>query len=145
NELSIAVRRPVTNLGYTFNIGDNVGPDQTKIQTGPAQGGSFAWLYSPYQSERTGTPFESYWNRLPPPLVREGNKVQTPWLTSFLKDPYPIRPAVNLRMPRFHFAWTQEETRDLANYFAARDGAEFPYQDISEREQDYLARLEKDH
>src|SRR5262249_14285142 len=55
------------------------------------------------------------------------------------------RPAANLRMPRFHYDRVQDETKDLANFFAARDGAEFPYQDIPEREQDYLARLESKH
>ena len=73
--------------------------------------------------------------------------MQTPWLTSSCKDPYPIRPAANLRMPRFHYGKADElatrETRDLANYFAARDGAEFPYQAIPEREQGYLAERER--
>jgi hypothetical protein len=100
-------------------------------------------------------------------LLREGQRVQTPWLTGFLKDPYPIRPAVQLRMPKFHYGSTPEElaeagkamslvgsaareeirgeTRDLANYFAARDGAEFPYQDIPERERPYLDEQEKAH
>ena len=111
-------------------------------------------------AEKSGQPFAPLWNRLPPPLLREGHKVQTPWLTAFLKDPYPIRPAAQLRMPKFHYGTTPEElaeagtamslsgtsareeirgeTRDLANYFAAKDGAEFPYQDIPERERAYL-------
>ena len=50
-------------------------------------------LYATHQAERTGNPLDSFWNRLPPPLLREGNKAQTPWLTSFLKDPHMIRPA----------------------------------------------------
>ena len=82
----------MTIRGYTFNVGDNVTLDQTKIQKTPAVGGDFAWLFATYQAERTGNPFESFWNRLPPPLLREGNKVQTPWLTAFLKDPHMIRP-----------------------------------------------------
>ncbi len=118
-------------------------------------------------AEKSSTPFAPLWNRLPPPLLREGLKVQTPWLTSFLKDPYPIRPATQLRMPKFHYGTTPEElalegvpdsrlgaaakeeirseTRDIANYFAAKDGAEFPYQDIPERERAYLADQEKAH
>ena len=52
-------------------------------------------------------------------------------------------------MPRFHFGEPttrpSDETPSLANYFAARDGAEFPYQAIPEREQDYLAELEAKH
>src|SRR5262249_12786550 len=78
------------------------------------------------------------------PLLREGKKVQTSWLTGFLKDPYPIRPAVNLRMPQFHFAH-QSEMTNLADYFAAKDGAEFPYQVVPERERGYLAMQERAH
>ena len=97
----------------------------------------------------TGGDFEALWNRLPPPLLREGLKVQTPWLTSFLQDPYSIRPAANLRMPKFHFGKVDDlipiETSRLSNFFAARDGADFPYQSIPEHEQAYLARHELKH
>jgi hypothetical protein len=149
NELTVQLWRPVSIRGYTFNIGDNLALDQTKIQQTASVGGNFAWLYATSQAERTGNPFESFWNRLPPPLLREGNKVQTPWLTSFLKDPYPIRPAAQLRMPRFHYGKSEQvpsrETEELANYFAARDRAEFPYQSIAERTPSYLAERDKAH
>lgn len=65
------------------------------------------------------------WNWLPPPLVNEGRKVQTDWLYRFLLDPYPIRPAVVLRMPKFNLS--PEEAARLAVYFAAVDGADYPY------------------
>ena len=149
NELTIQVWKPVTIRGYTFNVGDNVTLDQTKIQKSAAQGGNFAWLFATYQQERTGTSFESFWNRLPPPLVREGNKVQTPWFALFVRDPYAIRPAAQLRMPRFHYGKAvgtpTREAEELADYFAARDGAEFPYQDIPQQRQGYLAEHEKAH
>jgi hypothetical protein len=139
----------VTIRGFTFNVGDNVTLDQTKIARTPAVGGDFAWLYATYQAERTGNPFESFWNRLPPPLLREGTKVQTPWLTAFLKNPSMIRPATQLRMPRFHYGKLADtpsrETDELANFFAARDRAEFPYQTISEQNVSYLAEREKAH
>src|SRR3954453_14207546 len=144
-----------------------VAVDRSKVKFTPAEGGDFAWLYATVTAEKQGTPFAPLWNRLPPPLLREGQKVQTPWLTSFLQDPYPIRPATQLRMPKFHYGSTPEElavpgtamsllgnaareevrgeTRDLANYFAARDGAEFPYQDIPDRERSYLEVQEKAH
>jgi cbb3-type cytochrome oxidase cytochrome c subunit len=149
NELTVQLWRPVTIRGYTFNVGDNVTLDQTKIAKTPAVGGDFAWLYATYQAERTGNPFESFWNRLPPPLLREGLKVQTPWLTAFLKDPLAIRPAAQLRMPRFHYGKSLEvpsrETDELANYFAARDRADFPYQSITEQNSSYLAEQKKAH
>jgi cbb3-type cytochrome oxidase cytochrome c subunit len=149
NELTVQLWRPVTIRGFTFNVGDNVTLDQTKVEAIKPHGGNFAWLYAYYESDRTGSDFGGLWNRLPPPLLREGLKVQTPWLTAFLRDPYPIRPAANLRMPRFHFGRDDKEamaeTTGLANYFAARDGAEFPYQVISERTQEHLSKAEAKH
>ena len=61
-----------------------------------------------------------------------------------------IRPAANLRMPRFHYGKDDLktpglETQGIANYFAAVDGMEFPYQQFPEREQSYLAKLEAQH
>jgi len=149
NELTVQLWKPVTIRGFTFNVGDNLTVDQTKVTKIAGIGGDFAWLYSAYQAEKTGSDFASFWNRLPPPLLREGKKVQTPWLTSFLNDPYAIRPAVNLRMPKFHYGkldgLAAKETAMIANYFAAVDGTEFPYQTIPEREQSYLSALEAMH
>jgi cbb3-type cytochrome oxidase cytochrome c subunit len=149
NELTVQLWQPVTIRGYTFNVGDNITLDQTKVQKTPPVGGDFAWLFASYQAERTGNPFESFWNRLPPPLLREGTKVQTPWLTGFLKDPHAIRPAAQLRMPRFHYGKSMNtpshETEELANYFAARDRTEFPYQTITEQNTTYLAEQNKAH
>ena len=149
NELTVQLWQPATIRGYTFNVGDNVTLDQTKIEKTPPVGGDFAWLFATYQAERTGNPFESFWNRLPPPLLREGTKVQTPWLTGFLKDPHMIRPAAQLRMPRFHYGKSDQvpsrETAELANYFAARDRTEFPYQTIPEQNSSYLAERNKAH
>ena len=45
NELTVQLWKPVTIRGYTFNVGDNVTLDQTKVQKTPAVGGNFAWLY----------------------------------------------------------------------------------------------------
>ena len=149
NELTVQLWKPVTIRGYTFNVGDTLTLDKSKVSVKDPVGGNFAWLYATYQSERTGGEFATLWNRLPPPLLREGKKVQTPWITSFLNDPYPIRPAVNLRMPRFNFGKAGdsplEETAGLANHFAARDNTEFPYQAIEERTQRYLASREQAH
>jgi cbb3-type cytochrome oxidase cytochrome c subunit/peptidoglycan hydrolase CwlO-like protein len=149
NELSVQVWQPVTIRGYTFNVADIVTLDQTKIKKTPAVGGDFAFLYATSQAERTGQPLDSFWNRLPPPLLREGKKVQTPWLTAFLKNPHMIRPAAGLRMPRFHYGKDDKtpatETDSLANFFAARDRATFPYQSIPEQTPSYLAERNKDH
>ena len=103
NELTVQLWKPVKIRGYTFSVADNLTLDQTRIEKTPAVGGDFPFLYATYQNERTSQPIDTFWNRLPPPLLREGNKVQTPWLTAFLHDPHMIRPAAQLRMPRFHF------------------------------------------
>ena len=65
------------------------------------------------------------WGWLPPPLVGEGRKVQTGWLHKFLLNPQTIRPPAVLRMPKFNFQ--SHEAASLVNYFAAVDGAEYPY------------------
>jgi cbb3-type cytochrome oxidase cytochrome c subunit len=149
NELTVQLWQPVTIRGYTFNVGDNLTLDAKRVKREPGRGGNFAWLYATTRAERTNSPYEAQWNRLPPPLIREGNKVQTPWLSAFLRDPYSIRPAAQLRMPRFHFGKTDaaanRETDDVANYFAARDRTEFPYQSIEERKTSYLAERSRVH
>src|SRR5262249_31950509 len=104
NETRVQLWKRVTIRGFTFNVMDQLVLDRTKVTKTEAVGGHFPWLFATAEVARTGGDFADLWNRLPPPLIREGNKVQTPWLTAFLKDPYAIRPAVSLRMPRFHFA-----------------------------------------
>ena len=79
DDLTVQLWRPVTIRGYTFNVGDNVTvePDEGRRRP-PPEGGDFAWLYATYQAEKSGSDFAAFWNRLPPPLLREGTKVQTP-------------------------------------------------------------------
>jgi hypothetical protein len=80
------------------------------------------------------------WGWLPPPLINEGEKVQTDWLHSFLLNPYPIRPATFLRMPRFNLS--PEEATRLVNYFAAVDEVEYPYAFSARRQPEHLERAE---
>ena len=61
------------------------------------------------------------WGWLPPPLVGEGRKVQTAWLHDFLLDPYPIRPAVVLRMPKFNMS--SDEASDAGRTTSRRSTA----------------------
>ncbi len=112
----------------------------------PARGGEFAeWLASHMIEGGTGLdgsgPRAPDLGRArqmsPPPLYLEGLKVQTPWLFEFLQEPYRLRHEAVLRMPRFNMS--KAEARVLANYFAAVDGAAFPYQQIEPRDADYLA------
>ncbi len=93
-------------------------------------GGDFARLLFPValaqarQSGSTASEAEA-WGWVPPPLVNEGAKVMPSWLYGYLLEPSRIRPACVLRMPKYNLS--PGEATDLANYFAAAAGAEFPY------------------
>lgn len=103
----------------------------------PAQGGAYAeWLVKRLVDNKTAKEPALAWQMSPPPLYKEGTKVQTPWLFNFLRNPGRIRHTTVLRMPKFNMS--DAEAQALANYFAAVDGAEFPYQLIAEREPAYL-------
>ncbi len=96
-------------------------------------------------------------NYSPPPLLREGEKVQPGWLYRFLLDPEALRPLTVLRMPRFNMS--EEEARVLADAFAAVDRIENPAMGLTEpflavpqrerefwrkRNADYVAGLSKE-
>ena len=81
------------------------------------------------------------WGWLPPPLIGQGDKVQSGWLHDFLLDPHLIRPAVFLRMPQFNMS--SDEATKLVNYFAAMDRAEYPYQFDPRTRSGYVATAEQ--
>jgi cbb3-type cytochrome oxidase cytochrome c subunit len=95
---------------------------------------------------------------VPPPLIREGERVQPNWLYGFLLNPEPVRPTsfMLLRMPKFNMSG--EEARGIVDYFTAASrlgnpGAGVSSQYLSVSQQDagfwrnanaeYLARLKK--
>jgi mono/diheme cytochrome c family protein len=51
---------------------------------------------------------------LAPDLGWEGDKANREWLSSYLKNPYPIRPGLSARMP--NFGMTDEEIRLVVDY-----------------------------
>jgi hypothetical protein len=57
-------------------------------------------------------------------------------LYQFLLEPEQLRYMTVLRMPRFNMS--KEEAMTLANYFAAVDGAAFPYEEQEPTSADYL-------
>jgi hypothetical protein len=96
----------------------------------PAVGGDLARLLFPVviADEKVVNPNvkpDEAWGWLPPPLVGEGRKVQSAWLHKFLLNPHTIRPPAVLRMPKFNF--DSRKAAALVDYFAAVDGAEYPY------------------
>jgi hypothetical protein len=69
--------------------------------------------------------------------------VQSAWLHDFLLDPYLIRPAAVLRMPRFNMS--SQEASKLVDYFAAVDEVQYPYEYDPRTRTDYLAEREAQH
>jgi hypothetical protein len=87
-------------------------------QTDPVAKGSEAWAW------------------LPPPLMGQGRKVQSPWLYEYLLDPTTIRPAAIMKMPRFPLS--PPEAERLAQYFALVDGGEYPYSVVPQQGESYV-------
>jgi len=131
---SVMLWRDVLVDGEARQVGGpNILVPEAAIRAGshyPAVGGDLARLLYPVviADEKEINPNvkpEDAWGWLPPPLVGEGKKVQSPWLHRFLLNPHTIRPPAVLRMPKFNFDAAQ--AAKLVNYFAATDGADFPY------------------
>lgn len=137
----------VAELWETLRVGDKELVPTTKVifpaaalqEIRPSKGGQFAeWLAEHLFQTRQVQQIQLGWQAAPPPLYQEGIKVQTPWLFQFLRNPYQIRHTTVLRMPRFNMS--DAEAQALADYFAAVDGAEYPYQQVEVREAGYLAQ-----
>ncbi len=113
--------------------GQNLIVPEDAIRAGrhyPARGGDLAkWLFPVVIADEMeinpNVKPDDAWGWLPPPLVGEGKKVQSNWLHRFLLNPQTIRPSAVLRMPRFNFQ--SSEAAKLVDYFAAVDGADYPY------------------
>jgi mono/diheme cytochrome c family protein len=145
-ELVLESWEPVKIEGTQYYIGDRFNVlmkaiDQSKSR--PADGGQFAELLATQLLKKGARSVRESWNRVPPPLVREGMKAQPAWLHQFLLNPQEIRPAVLLRMPKFNMS--SDEAAALATYFAAVDGVESPYEYVHQRDPSYLAEKEQTH
>jgi hypothetical protein len=129
--------------GQPWLAGDQVPiPKQWITAFHSPQGGDLARLLHPVvlADQRKVNPnakFTDAWGWVPPPLEGEGRKVNTDWLHDFLLDPHPIRPAVVLRMPKFNMS--SDEAGKLANYFAALEGEQYPYEFDRRTRDSYLA------
>lgn len=112
-------------------------------------GGTWTELMLPYLARKDATNFPATEpgkarGVLPPPLVREGERVQADWMVRFLLNPSEVRPAnyMLLQMPRFNLS--PDEARALVNYFVAvaktdNPPAGLPYPDggIDRRDAEY--------
>ncbi|HTU27728.1 MAG TPA: c-type cytochrome, partial [Pirellulales bacterium] len=125
-------------------------PTAAQLQADPAGFGGylgkliFAHVLDAQRPANPNAKVDDVWAWLPPPLVGEGRKVQTDWLHDFLLDPFPIRPAVVLRMPKFNMS--SAEASALVAYFAAIDNAQYPYDFDPRTREGYLtAQAEKEN
>ena len=137
-------------------------PPEDVFSASPPLGGAFGDLLIPYLMQQKSPDFDTpdkARSGLPPPLVREGERVQPKWLYQFLLDPKPVRPQgyMKLRMPKFNMSG--EEATALVNYFGAADrlsnpgaGLTFPYLSVPQtdekfwrdRTEDYLKSVKAD-
>ena len=131
----------VADVGMKFEL---MASDITNKR--PAIGGDLTFQLMPraLQEEKkanANADGKQAWAWLPPPLVGEGNKVQSAWLHQFLLEPYMIRPGVFMRMPKFNMS--PQEATDIVNYFAVRDGATYPYDYNPRQDKTRLAELDE--
>lgn len=140
---SVMLLKPAVLDGQVFQVQQGALPVRVAdvAKRRPAEGGDVTRYLLPHvvAFERQANPnlkASESWGWLPPPLVGEGSKVQPDWLHNFLLKPYPIRPAVVMRMPRFNMS--SHEASQLVDYFAARDDAEFPYSFVAARQSEQL-------
>ncbi len=129
-----------------------IAPD-TLISRSDPWGGTLAGLLVPYLQNKNRTKYPDEDNArsaLPPPLVREGERVQPEWLASFVRNPYAVRPETVLRMPKFNMS--EDEARAIVNYFAAADktsnpgiGLTYPYLEVPERQETYWQQRNKEY
>jgi mono/diheme cytochrome c family protein len=95
---------------------------ETILSRSDTYGGLLADLLVPYLEKKytrfSGKPDDAR-STLPPPLVREGERVQPNWLYGFLLNPPPIRPEsyMMLRMPKFNMS--EADAQALVNYFSS--------------------------
>jgi cytochrome c2 len=109
--------RVLRNLPAASNI--PMDPDDLVVRADP-WGGTFVDLMMQYKKVKPNDPdADKVRSTVPPPLIREGERVQPNWLYGFLLDPPPIRPTswMMLRMPKFNMS--SEDARALVNYFSS--------------------------
>lgn len=110
-----------------------------------SDGGFLAKYLAPVVAERNRdlAKGKEAWGWVPPPLTNEGHKVQSDWLHDFLLEPFAIRPAVVLRMPKFNMS--SDEATALSRYFAAVDNASYPNELVASRRPGYLESRDQDY
>ena len=76
----------------------------------------------------------------PPLLYGEGKKVQPEWLFEFLKEPFDLRPWLDVKMPTFGLP--DSEATGLARFFAEISHEAYPFDYTAETKKEYLSAKE---
>ena len=106
-----------------------------------AEGGEdIASLIIDYHVEVDGMMPEEAKVFTPPVLYGEGSKVQCAWLFSFLEEPVPLRPWLDIRMPTFSLS--EEEATSISKYLAVVDEEEYPFEFVREKSDYYIKQKE---
>lgn len=130
----------IRNLPAASNIPINL---EDLISRADPWGGTFVDLMIQYMKPREADA-DKVRSTVPPPLIREGERVQPNWLYSFLLNPPAVRPTnfMMLRMPKFNMS--HEDARALVNYFSGVSrqtnpgaGVSSEYVSVLEREEIY--------
>jgi mono/diheme cytochrome c family protein len=117
-------------------------PEELTVRADP-WGGTFTDLMIQYMKPREPDA-DKVRATLPPPLIRQGERVQPNWVYGFLLNPPPIRPTnfMMLRMPKFNMS--NEDARAVANYFSGVSrltnpgaGVSAEYVDVHQRDEQY--------
>jgi cbb3-type cytochrome oxidase cytochrome c subunit len=107
------------------------------------KGDGKGYLGTTYE-QRFGGKIDETRAALPPPLIREGERVQPKWLYQFLLNPGVLRPEsfMLLRMPKFNMS--PEDSMALVNYFGAVSktgnpgaGVTYPYLTVEQMDARY--------
>ncbi|MEP9410087.1 MAG: c-type cytochrome [Candidatus Brocadia sp.] len=126
-------------LGY--KAGDTIFIDNQQImETKKAVGGDIVPEIIEYHVENEGLVQEEARVFAPPLLYGEGKKVQPGWLFEFLKDPFDLRPWLNIKMPTFSLP--DDEATSIARFFAEIENEAYPFEYIMETKKEYIEAKE---
>lgn len=105
-----------------------------------AAGGDITPRIVEYHVENEGLVPEEARVFAPPLLYGEGKKVQPEWLFEFLKEPFDLRPWLDIKMPTFNLR--DEEATSLARFFAEIENEAYPFEYIIETTKEYIGAKE---
>ncbi len=140
--------RVLRNLPAANNVAMN--PDDL-VQRADPWGGTFVDLMIQY-GKVSDAEADKVRNVTPPPLIREGERVQPDWLYGFLLNPPPVRPTntMMLRMPKFNMS--HDDARALTHYFSGVSrstnpgaGVSAEYVHVPERDEHYWQARTKEY